>query len=562
MSFHWNLRPMSLNRSLRYLGVLILYVSLGMLGVAQDSNVSSVQGLRVAFVEDDQLDAVTRNEEIGDSLSALVASLDAFELEPIVVNLREPLSPDIDLIVLIRPQRQLSLEQTVHLWEYLQSGGNLLLALDPNGHNNTNTESSRSGIIQLIETEYGIKVNDDILIDPWLDNIPLFELISSWSDAIPDNVTPHAITAPLVTYDLPVRFWGGRSVNVESVTGIARTNGLLFTESAYGEVSRFDLNDTETEQFILNIGEDSQGRLLLAAVAENYETGSRIAIVGDSEIFQDGLGLKTEANEADLPQFAGSYIFAQRLTQWALDIPEELWLPLPETLTWIAVDGQVDDWDTIGNSLFRFTDEVSSDISPVYDIQGIRLFHNNSYVYVDIETVAEPDPTSTINLQFTVNNSTIDVSLENDAISYVDANGASNLIPDADYAVADHIEVRIPLRVAGPTPTLSQVCVQDSTASESDCYEGQMSSTLVQTTDPNPVRFEQMPTAFVLIAGNLLEEPEGNVITRLPIDTQLVVLGRNQDGTWLRVANARYEGWIDASLVEINSRISRLTIVG
>jgi hypothetical protein len=76
---------------------------------------------------------------------------------------------------------------------------------------------------------------------------------------------------------------------------------------------------------MLNIGDDPQGRLVLGTVATHNVTGSRVAIIGDSEIFQSGFGLDEMFRPRRIQTFPGDYIFVQRLLAWLMELPEDAW---------------------------------------------------------------------------------------------------------------------------------------------------------------------------------------------------------------------------------------------
>lgn len=517
--------------------------------------------LKIAFVEGRSVLDTASISNIGDDgLTRLVEQFRTFGIEHISIDLSEPISDDIDLILVIRPRRSLTTTQTAHLWDYLEAGGNLLLAIDPNNHNGVRTESFNSGINKLLDQEYGIRIQDDILIDPWFDVDPLSDVTRSWSEAIPNEINSHPITQLHVLYDLPIRFWGGRSLYVESVNGVANSNTLIYTENLYGETSRFNLRDTETPQFEFNIAKDNQGRLQIGSIAENIETGSRVSIIGDSEIFQNIYGLTRNPSDEQLPLFVGNYLFVQRLMQWLLGIPEGEWLPVPDELTWIAIDGITDEWS---NELPSFTDTVL-EVRPLgYDIQTIRLFNNEYYSYVAIETFAELEPDAVITLRFDIGSESRLVVLQDGVISFVDENGNTIIIDDADYTISDNAEVRLPLRVIGTTPILSQVCITDKEKWVVDCFDERMSSILVGTIDPVTMRFSNIPMAFVVNSANLRVAPlvDSQRIAGLSNRTQLAVLGRNTSGDWVKVANGRYEGWIATFLLKINANIDLIPVL-
>lgn len=544
-----------------YFICLCILLSLGSINFAQDT-----LGYTIALVQDRRLGTVTTDPTIGDSLSSLETELLNFGVQTITVDLREPIPSDVDLVILVRPLNKMEVIQIVYLWDYLQSGGNMLLALDPNGHAGVNTETSDGGILQLLDGDYGLKSMDNMLVEPWFDVIPLFDLTRSWTQGFADDLIPHPITDPLVFYDLPIRFWGARSLIVEPLSGIADTNALIITEHAHGEVSSFNLDSNQVNQFEMNVGQDEQGRLVLGGIAENYETGSRVAIIGDSEIFQNGFGQRSYPDRPELPLFVGDYLFSQRLIQWLIDMPETLWSTVPSGFTWIALNGQLDDWGQFSDLVITFADDIGEDVPLAYNILGVQMLHNDNFAYISVETIEAIESQTIVIIDLVISeNQTQRLILENGLVYAVDDAGNREVIIDADYAVSENIEVRLPLRVVTTSPAMSQICIFDSTSNATDCYYGQISSTLIDTLDPVPIRFPISPMTFVpdfvLDDINLLDAPAGNFIVVLPAQTQLAILGRDELGEWIKVANGRYEGWVDATVVRSNARINLLPVI-
>lgn len=552
MTVYRTLSSMSFSTRIYCLSIM-LFLYLVLPGFTQDTS----DRLIVAFVEDNSLNTVVRDETLGDSVSSLLNSVDPFTVETVAIDLRSPIIRNIDLVILVRPLRRLDAQQTANLWHYLDKGGNLLLAIDPNRYNGVNTEDSQSGLNQLLNIHYGISWQDNMLIEPWFDVIPLFDISRSWSQGIADEVTPHIITQPLVDFGIPIRFWIGRSLQVESVNGSSLTNALIYTEGPHGETSSFNLNEPIPGQFDINIGEDAQGRLVLASVAESLENRSRIAVIGDSEIFQNGFGQLNNPEDETLPLQLGSYLFSQRLLQWLLEIPEEVWLPLPEIFTWIAVDGQAEDWASYDSVVYNTdTNEV---VPPSLDIEQVQLLHNDNYAYVLVETVESPAENLLVTLAIDLDGETVTVILEGGSVSFVDSNGDVQSIPDARYRLSESIEARIPLRIVGENPIYTEICISD-TSTTSDCYEETLSSSIVGQIDPLSIRFPSVSTGYVITTAQLQDSPEGLLIVELQSQTQLAILGRNTLGDWVKVANGRYEGWVEAAELAINARRNLLPV--
>ncbi len=164
---------------------------------------------------------------------------------------------------------------------------------------------------------------------------------------------------------------------------------LLYSDSAFGETAP-SIFRTEggnpVDRLELNIGADALGRLNVAVLARNTKTGSRVALVGDSESFRNGLGL---AQTGSSLRNAGNWILAQRLAAWLLDLPPEQWPALPAGFTWLAVDGQEQDWSqqTEGS----VADDKGDVENPTVDIEHVRAVADDDYLYVLIHTKEPPD---------------------------------------------------------------------------------------------------------------------------------------------------------------------------
>jgi hypothetical protein len=89
----------------------------------------------------------------------------------------------------------------------------------------------------------------------------------------------------------------------------------------------------------------------------------------------------------------------------------------------------------------------------------------------------------------------------------------------------------------------------------------------VNSADPAPQR--DAMHQLVMVRGdernpvNLRSAPTINSlrVTTLPYRTVLAVLGRNERGTWLRVQNATFSGWISTMVIFPPGNINSLPIV-
>jgi hypothetical protein len=372
-------------------------------------------------------------------------------------------------------------------------------------------------------------------------------------------LVPHPITAPLVIYNLPLRFWGGRSVFVDGLTGVSDTNALIYAENPYGETGEVDLGNAREKQLTFNIGEDNQGRLLLGAIAVNYETGSRVALIGDGEIFENIYGQTRIPGNEDIPRYPGTFIFTQRLIAWLMGIPEDQWPPLPDKFTWLALDGVTTDWPA---NISEVTDVGSEIQPPGYDIQKVKALHNDQFLYLAVETMTDMPEDAQFIIQMTSGYEHLTITLDHGEGRVVLGSDLSTLIDDAEYTISVGAEIRLPLRIVGLNPVINQVCISNESSDRQDCIEETLRSTHVNTIDPVPLRFGPGPTAFLIHAANMRSAPgnDGPVLFQLPARTLLSVVCRNEKGDWLKLRNGRYEGWVAAFLVAANSDIDNLPV--
>lgn len=543
--------------------LLLLCISLLSGGLAAQDDNGRLRN--VAFLVDARrgLQTASTTNVGDDGLTRLVQMFVGYGADIQLIDLDAPIADSVELLVLVRPRRDFNVQQTAFLWEYLQKGGHLLLALDPNGLNNiTTVQASSRGISQLLLEEYGISMVDDLWIEPWVTYDSLSDVVTSWSDALPDAFVPHPITEPLVRYGLPVRFWAGRSVFVDGLTGYADTNALIYAEQGYGETVPVDeRRNPESLEFMLNLAEDNQGRLIFAAIAENRESGSRVALVGDSEIFQNIYGQTRIPGDETSPRYAGDFIFTQRLLSWLMGIPEADWPPLPDRFTWLALDGASDDWP---ETVPVVMDVALDTAEAAYDIRQAQALHNDQFLYVVLETASTVPQDARFMLRLSSDDTLLTFLLEEGTVRVqVDDESEFTVIDDAAYRIGPAAEIRLPLRIVGDNPMIGSLCIHSDEPDPQDCLDELLASSLVNTLDPVPNRSGTGPTAFTLNIANMRSGPSENdtILVQLSPRSLFSVLGRDEAGQWLKLRNGRYEGWVFAPLLATNAEVDLLPVV-
>jgi hypothetical protein len=486
------------------------------------------------------------------------------------ITLDEAIPEEADLVVVLGPLRRLFPAQVARLWVYLHQGGNLLVAVDPDNQTlettNVRHQVRSSGLTTLLDRAYGILIGDTLVADRWFTNPTIADVNTTYLPVYPD-IIQHPILAPLVEYDLPVWTWGARHVRVEPFGINGTATPLLYTETAYGESNPDVFPDARSEEettpapLELNLDEDTVGRLNVAALGENRLTGSRVMVLGDSEMLQNGYGLLLDGST---PRFPGNYVFAQRALAWLANLDVAEWPRLPDNMNWIVIDGSGADWRS---NIASVSDQDTSAVPGATDIQQVRTFLDDRFLYVLVETAESPSPNTTVQLKF---NTDDDSAIEDTIFIHQDgaqviSDGANPLdVLDATIAYGDGIELRIPYRVIPPHQGLDEICLAVG-EEESDCLTQNVEIPLITAsslTDP-VLEDHLLVTVNSINRVNLRPTPDDRETptTTLPRGMILAALGRNEPGDWIYVQNARNAGWIAASLLAANGDLMSLPIV-
>lgn len=514
----------------------------------------------VAFVVDSGL-GTSSNSDVGpDGLVKLNDIFSDLGARTTTISLEGEISPEVSVVVIVGPRRGMSTDYLARLWVHIARGGHVLIALDPLRHAGRTADRARDGLPQLLDLDYGIGVQDAFIAEPWFTRDTFSELQTSYSLSYPD-VLPHPVIAPLVRYDVPVQVWGARPVNVEPFGLDSTATPLLATRSAHGETGPVLENRDPQEPVRLDLDQDLVGLLDIAALAENARTGSRVAFFGDSEIFMNDFGLNYFPNSLN-PLYPGDWLVAERTAAWLLGLPEGEWPDLPGGYSWIAIDGQADDWPANVQAAAATGGESSA---AGYDIQQTRAFRDADYLYVLVETGGTPGMGTTLLLDIDRdNNGEVDTQIVagTDQVQM----GAGDTIPDARLAVGSALELRLPLRVAGATGPVTSLCLSaDEGATTRACLGGNLPISTLNTQAPSDVRDLSGP--YVTVETTSRVNLRGGPGTGFPIEAiyangqLLLATGRNEAGDWIKVEGASASGWMATFLIYANHDIMALPVV-
>jgi ABC-type uncharacterized transport system involved in gliding motility auxiliary subunit len=181
---------------------------------------------------------------------------------------------DARAIVVAGPLVPFSENSVQLLRDYLGNGGNLMLLSDPVPL--TELGEQQDLLADYLASDWGIKLNNDIVVDPNSPSSPFF--------AVSAQYATHPITEKM--QGVAAIFPYSRSLTVEGENVDAAPTPLVLTiEQSWGET---DFSALEGGQELVRDQEaDLAGPITLAAAAENTTTGSRLVVFGSSSFAQD-----------------------------------------------------------------------------------------------------------------------------------------------------------------------------------------------------------------------------------------------------------------------------------
>jgi hypothetical protein len=540
---------------------LLVVLLLLLLAISAVSALGQGQPPLVVFVLNSEIGSASVLSSTPDGLSGLENIFRSLGAQTQVINLIEPIPEAADVVVLVGPQQRLNLIATTRLWVHLSRGKHLLLALDPIGYGGNASDDVRSPLYSLLMGAYGVMTQDTFITEPWFTRDSVALLSGAYSLSHPD-IVPHPVIEPLMRYDLPVQIWASRSVMVEPLGVDSIGIPLLQTSTAYGEANPavFALG-ADAAPFELNLGIDLLGRLNVAGLGENTLVRSRVAILGDSQMVQNGYGLAPVLGTT-APRYPGNRIFVERLAAWLIGLPEDQWPALPAGFTWVALDGDGRDWPA---DVPLTTKDRTLAVPAAYNIRDVMAFHNDSYLYL----LAQPfgTPSAATRVEITLSNGlTVVVTPE---MAFVNTPVGSQPVPDAALAVGQALELRLPLRLLGDDGTVTEICLFDNSSPAApqrrDCLSDGIEVAGLDEREPFDLRFPAGPLATISSIRDVmihsLPDATSQPVALFRIGQVMSVVGRSPAGDWLMVRGAGYSGWVQTALVVLNTDPSSLPLV-
>jgi ABC-type uncharacterized transport system involved in gliding motility auxiliary subunit len=209
--------------------------------------------------------AYTSTKQVLESKNYIVKSLN--------LQAEGKMPEDARVLVIGGPLVPLSDGSVSTISAYLENGGKALVMVDPVPLTEYGDKDDPLG--EYLEDAWGITLENDIIVDTNSASTPFF--------AVGAQYNTHPITEKM--QGIAAIFPYARSLSVEpETTGISITPLILTIPSSWGET---DFEALEQEAPAYDEAEDSPGPMVLGAAAENFTTGSRVVVFGNSSFPQD-----------------------------------------------------------------------------------------------------------------------------------------------------------------------------------------------------------------------------------------------------------------------------------
>lgn len=176
---------------------------------------------------------------------------------------------DAEVIVVAGPQKPLSQAEVNLLKAFVDAGGSLVVMQDPTLL--TDFGSARDPLAEYLQNDWGITLNDDIILD--FNSQNPFVAISAGANT-------HPITQNL-TQNYAIYMPNTRSLSVIPMDSqeVAALPLIFTSENSYSETSLLEESETGYQ---FNPEADTPGPIIMAVAGENTATNGRVIVVGNS----------------------------------------------------------------------------------------------------------------------------------------------------------------------------------------------------------------------------------------------------------------------------------------
>lgn len=202
-----------------------------------------------------------------------------FEIAPLNLFTTGSVPDDATVVAIVDQQVPMTDDEVKAIQDYLNRGGSVFLARDViDGDARQRVETD--GINALLQTDWGITLRDDIIID---------QTLSQAGQTFGINFLGADYGNSPITRDLKqygTAFYAARSLVTEDRAGISKINLITTSDQAWGETDFQALSQGSAQP---DAGADADGVLNVGVSAENSATGGRLVVFGDTDFLSNRL---------------------------------------------------------------------------------------------------------------------------------------------------------------------------------------------------------------------------------------------------------------------------------
>ena len=180
---------------------------------------------------------------------------------------------DARAVVIAGPKIPLTDDSVALLKEYAENGGSILVLANPTPM--TEFDDNPDPLADYLESDWGITLNDDIIVDTNSPSSPFF--------AVGAQYAIHPITDKM--QGIAAIFPFSRSITIDAGNSSSPTELIFTIDQSWGETDFTSLDGQKTLEY--NEDADLLGPMVLAAAAENITAESRVVVFGSSSFAQD-----------------------------------------------------------------------------------------------------------------------------------------------------------------------------------------------------------------------------------------------------------------------------------
>ncbi|MCL4868768.1 MAG: Gldg family protein [Anaerolineae bacterium] len=219
-------------------------------------------------------------DETGLSDAQATLQESGFTLETLNLFVTGSVPEDASVVAVIDPQTMIPPQEVEALRSYVNSGGALFVAQDfPNSQAMLEQLLAGEDTLSPLLAEWGLEVRADIVVDLTLAQAGQ----ADGATFIGGDFGSSPIIVPeLSTYGIVFRF--ARSIGITPVSGVNQVELVRTSANAWGET---DIMGLLGQSGLDRSADDNSGPLVVGASAENFVTGGRVVVFGDSDFMRN-----------------------------------------------------------------------------------------------------------------------------------------------------------------------------------------------------------------------------------------------------------------------------------